>query len=235
VKQHRTEWRIIVAGIPFRLRFSRKAKRMWLQVVPGEVQVTAPAGTSMSIIEKFVHSREKWIREKLSGFASVEPLPVPTEYSNGSVVCVLGETPVLRLSESGLRAGEIVLRDGVLLACLAPGADLSRAVKKWLDNRLLSFSEAIVENCSMFEFKPTRIRLGNARTRWGSCSSHGVIMINRKLIHAPRRVVEYVLIHELVHLKHRNHSRLFWDSVTQLLGDVKPERNWLRLQGSYLL
>lgn len=60
-------------------------------------------------------------------------------------------------------------------------------------------------------------------------------MINRRLVHAPLKVVEYVVVHELAHLRHGNHSKKFWGVVESILGDVKEEKQWLRLQGSYLL
>jgi len=223
------------AEISYRLQFSRRVKRLRLQVIPGEVIVTAPTGTAITVIEGFVQSREKWLSNKLAYFASVSLPSVPSEYSEGSVVSVLGEYPVLQSLVSVSGKEEMVLRNGTLTACLPPGNDLSRAVNKWLDCRLLSFSEAVMEKHSGFGVKPSKIRLGNARTRWGSCSSRGVIMINRRLVHAPADVVEYVLIHELVHLRHRNHSEVFWKAVIRVLGDVKPQRKWLRLQGSYLL
>ena len=60
-------------------------------------------------------------------------------------------------------------------------------------------------------------------------------MINRTLVHAPPRVIEYVVVHELVHLRHRNHSKSFWKVVESFIGDLKPSRQWLRLQGAYLV
>ncbi len=217
--------------VSYQLRYSRRAKRLRLEVVPGEVRVTAPPGTGISVIEEFVQSREKWVMDKLSDFASISSPCSPAAYTDGSEISVLGKKAILRVAE----VQEFVLRDDILYGCLYRGMDLNRSAGKWLDGQLLSFVNKTVEKYSSPGLVPSRIRLGNARTRWGSCSPRGVIMINRKLVHAPPEVVEYVAVHELVHLKHRNHSPLFWNTVEQTLGDVKSQRKWLRLQGAFLL
>lgn len=222
-------------GIPYRLRYSRRAKRLSLQVVPGEVRVTAPTGASLSVIDEFVRSRAQWLTEKLSCFASVVSPVVPAEFTDGSEVSVFGEKSVLQLFEAVSEKEGLVQRNGVLYAYLSAGSDLTLIVKNWLDDRLLGHVKGIVEEHSHLGLIPSGIRLGKARTRWGSCSPRGVIMINRRLVHAPFRVVEYVVVHELAHLRHGNHSKRFWGVVESILGDVKPDKQWLRLQGAYIL
>lgn len=217
--------------VSYQLRYSRRAKRLRLEVVPGKVRVTAPPGTDISVIDEFVRNREKWVMDKLADFAAVSSPGVSAEYADGSEISVLGKKVVLRVA--GVQ--EFVLHDDVLHGCLYRGMDLNQSVGKWLDGQLLSFVNKKEKKYFRPGLAPSRVRLGNARTRWGSCSPRGVIMINRKLVHAPAEVVEYVLVHELVHLKHRNHSPLFWNTVEQTLGDVKPQRKWLRLQGAFLL
>ncbi|NOQ23042.1 MAG: DUF45 domain-containing protein [Candidatus Aegiribacteria sp.] len=218
--------------VPYQLRYSRRVKRLRLEVVPGEVRVTAPPGTGISVIDEFVLSREKWLAGKLAGFASISPPSAPSEYTEGSEISVLGKKIVLRLTESV----EFELCDGVLYGCSFDNSvDLGLSMGKWLDRQLLGFVNEIIKKYSRFGFVPSRVRLGNARTRWGSCSSRGVIMINRRLVHAPPDVVEYVVVHELVHLRYRNHSPLFWNSVEDFSGDVKLPRRWLRLNGAFLL
>lgn len=225
----------MIPEIKYRLRYSRRAKRLSLQVVPGEVRVTAPAGVSISVINEFVLSREKWLKKKLACLASITPPVVPAEFTDGSEVSVFGEIAVLQLLEAASEAPELILRNGILYVYLPGCSDLTTVMKRWLDDRLSGHVRGIAEDHSHFGFAPSKIRLGNARTRWGSCSQQGVIMINRRLIHAPLSVVEYVVVHELVHLRHRNHSKKFWGVVDSILGDVKPDKQWLRLQGAHLL
>lgn len=225
----------MIPGISYRLRYSRRAKRLSLQVVPGEVRVTAPAGVSISVINEFVLSREKWLNEKLACLASVAPPAVPAEFTDGSEVPVFGKKVILQRSQNVSEGEKLIQRNGVLYVYLTEGSDLTLAVKKWFDGLLISHINGIAEEYSCLGLIPSRIRLGNACTRWGSCSPRGVIMINRRLVHAPPEVVEYVVVHELAHLRHRNHSKKFWRVVESILGDVKEDKQWLRLQGAYLL
>jgi len=225
----------MIRGIPYTLKHSRRAKRLSLQVVPGEVRVTAPPGVSISVIDKFVRSRARWVTEKLAYFASVVPPLVPSGFIRGSEVSVLGRKTILQLSENASEVERFIERNGILYAYLPRGPDFTLAAAKWLDELLLSHVKEIVGKHSHPGLVPSGIRLRTARTRWGSCSPQGKIMINRMLVHAPMMVVEYVVVHELVHLRHRNHSRKFWKTVESILGDVKPHKQWLRLQGAYLL
>ena len=228
-------WRIMTRDIHYRLKYSRRAKRLSLQVVPGEVRVTAPAGVSVSVIDGFVRSRTRWLTEKLSYFESVAPPSVPFELTDGSELTVFGEKTVLRLFKAVPEVEKLFLRDGTLHVHLPGGSDITPAVKRWLDALLGGHVKGIVDKYSHLGFTPSGIRFRTARTRWGSCNPGGVIMINRRLVHAPASVVEYVVVHELVHLRHRNHSKKFWKTVESILGDVKPHKQWLRLQGAYLL
>ncbi len=225
----------MIRGIAYQLRYSRRAKRLSLQVVPGEVRVTSPPGVSISIIDEFVRSRTRWLTEKLAYFESVVPPSIPFEFTDGSEVSILGRKAVLQLSENTSEVENLIERNGILYAYLPGGSDLTLAVKKWLDDMLLSHVKGIIGKYSHLRLIPSGIRLRTARTRWGSCSPRGAIMINRMLVHAPPGVVEYVVVHELIHLRYRNHSKKFWKTVENVLGDVKPQKQWLRLQGAYLL
>ena len=82
---------------------------------------------------------------------------------------------------------------------------------------------------------PTKVRFSRAKTKWGSCSSQGVIALNSALLKAPLRVIDYIVIHELAHLKHMNHSKSFWELVAQYDPDHKASRKWLKVYGDQLM
>lgn len=200
----------------YKLRYSKKSKRLRIEVVPGEIRVVAPIGMKISQINGFIASKENWLEKKLSAFASLQPVQPLLPYGHCSEIDVLGEKLLLKdcLNDANVSGDEIV---------------------KWLDGQLMNFLQKTLIKYTQQGLNPYKLRLGNAKTRWGSCSPKGVIMINRKLVHAPRDVVEYVLVHELIHLKHRNHSARFWNSVRACSGDVKPQKDWLKKQGAFLL
>ena len=194
----------------YTIRFSNRAKRLRLEVVLEEVRVVAPVGMSVSTIDEFVTSKKNWIEGKIEQFNQFKSMSLPVSYESCTELSVLGKTLTIPLTKNS----EV-------------------KIVKWLDAQLMEYLTGIMKRHT--QFVPSAIRLGNARTRWGSCSSRGVVMINRKLVHAPTDVVEYVLVHELVHLKHRNHSSRFWSEVVLIYGDVRSQKKWLRLQGAYLI
>ena len=205
-----TKWRIMKQTVPYKLRYSNRSKRLRIEVVPGEVRVVAPVGSSIFLIDEFVRSKERWIIKKITAFNSTAQTHIPAFSKNGREVNVLGR-----------------------LIDVPPENDSPDDLIHWLDGMLMAF---LTETQMKYtKLVPSRVRIGNARTRWGSCSVNGVVMINSKLVHAPADVVEYVFVHELVHLEHRNHSIIFWDTVRHYLGEVKPQKRWLRLQGAHLL
>ena len=80
----------------------------------------------------------------------------------------------------------------------------------------------------------TRITIRDQKTRWGSRSSSGTLSFNYRLMYAPRKVLDYVVVHELCHITHMNQSKEFWDMVASILPDYKESRNWLKEHGKEL-
>lgn len=193
----------------YKLRYSRRSKRIRIEVVPGEVHVVAPFGTKVQRIDLFVNSKRAWIKKKLDSFNEIQSC-----FSKDSGKILL--------------FGELLNRENVISLAESDKMELDL----WLDSKLMAFLMNLLTRYP--NLIPQRIRLGRAKTRWGSCNTKGVIMINRKLVHAPRSVIEYVLVHELVHLKHRNHSQLYWSEVMGIFGDCRSQRRWLREQGAFL-
>ncbi len=77
-------------------------------------------------------------------------------------------------------------------------------------------------------FQPNKIIIRNQKTKWGSCSSRGTISLNWRLIKCPLEIMDYIIIHELCHLRHFNHSRAFWETVAKYYPDVREARSWIR-------
>lgn len=72
------------------------------------------------------------------------------------------------------------------------------------------------------------VKITNTRSRWASCSPTGVLRFSWRLVHAPLDVIDYVVVHELAHIKHKNHSRVFWSAVAEIIPDYAQKRKWLR-------
>lgn len=217
--------------IQYRLRYSRRARRIRISVLPGSVSVTAPCGIPPLAVDLFVQTRHSWIREKLDLF---EENPGPSSLVRpfpGEDIWIFGEKLVIRKGqEVGIHPsvddGEFIVPAN-LLSDRKLSAVLDRLLMERIESGVRDFKNAS-------GLVPSGIRLGNARTRWGSCAPGGRIMINRRLVHAPVFAVDYVVFHELTHLKHGNHSPAFWRDLGGVFANVREARKWLRLQGAHL-
>lgn len=101
------------------------------------------------------------------------------------------------------------------------------AARELLSQRVCSFARA-------FGLTYRKIRISSARTRWGACSTSGTLSFNWRLVMAPPQVVDYVVVHELAHLRQPNHSPAFWDEVAKMMPDYAHHRAWLKKNGSRL-
>ena len=215
----------------YRLRFSKQTGRIRISVLPGRVSVTAPPGISERTVDAFVRSKSSWILDKLALF---EKHPGPSsEFRNtpGEEIWLFGEKHSIRCDSTG---NSFAAADGELL--LGDEWFRGNRLRTLLDDLLM---ERVQQTAGEFRgiagLEPSRIRLGNARSRWGSCSPAGTIMINRKLVHAPVNIIDYITLHELMHLRHRNHSSLFWKDLVSVFPGTAEARKWLRYQGAHLL
>ena len=94
------------------------------------------------------------------------------------------------------------------------------------------FTERVELYAQKYGFEYAKIRISSARTRWGSCSSKGTLSFTWRLVMAPLEIVDYVVVHELSHLREHNHSKAFWAQVAAILPDYKSRRKWLKVNGT---
>jgi len=106
---------------------------------------------------------------------------------------------------------------------------------KWYKERAGEvISRRVQEYAQKYNFMPRQVKINSARTRWGSCSSNGTLNFTWRLVMAPLEVIDYVVIHELSHLRVRDHSRKFWKVVEAVDPEYKKKRKWLRENGDKL-
>ncbi len=196
------------------------------------LSITSPHWVPVAEIERALTEKSEWIVRKLVEWreyaARRERLRV--RWEDGASLPFLGETLVLRIDPS-LRAH--VRRDGTeLRVALPPAAEqeqLKDTVQGWLQARATEvFAERIEVFAQRLGRRPSRWGLSSARTRWGSCGPDGAIRLNWRLVHFPLDIVDYVIAHELAHLRELNHSARFWNTVGELFPDFKKARAWLR-------
>lgn len=207
------------------LRRSTRAKRLSLRVsrLDGRVSLTLPQRTPEREALAFLAERENWLRGHLS---QVQPVNV---VDIGGAVLLRGEmVPIV--SGDVKRA---VHREGVLI--VPSQGDVGPRVQAFLK---LAARDALAEASDRYAAalgrSYSRLSLRDTRSRWGSCSSKGVLMYSWRLIMAPPAVLNYVAAHEVAHLAEMNHSPAFWAVVERLYPQHQPYRNWLRQNGDQL-
>jgi len=194
----------------------------------GRILVYAPFGTPKSEIEKFVLRKQSWVSEKLSEKErSIKP--VEKKFLPGEEFLYLGEFYPLEIENSLHQGPPLKLSFGKFILsqnCIKKARDFFiQWYKKEAKEKL---SERIYHYSNRLQLFPGGIKITSAKSRWGSCSRDNNLCFSWRIIMAPLNVLDYVLIHELVHIKEKNHSKRFWSSLGSIVPDYKKHRHWLR-------
>jgi len=204
-----------------------KRRTVGLQITPdAHLVVRVPHKMSMEMIHEMARKKLPWILRK-QRFARENYLPsAPKIFAGGEKFLYLGESYELFVIPGSYGAldfdGErFFLREGCLPLAKWLFQDWYRAqATELLNARVLHYS-GMTGACY------AQIKISDARGRWGSCSSKGVLNFNWRLVMAPREVVDYVVVHEVVHLEELNHSKRFWQKVKALSPDYLQAKKWL--------
>ncbi len=219
---------VVVDGTRVDLVLRRSARRSFaLQVDHRGARVAVPLRTSLGEVDRFVQHHGRWLLERLRARAA-GPRPTRFVLADGAPFPLLGAPARLRLV-STRRAQWRAAADGVAELAVPAGADPERAFKRALQARALQWHKARVEAyCLRLGHPVPSVRLSNARTRWGSCSSKSGIRLHWRLIHLAPALIDYVVAHEVAHLVEMNHSPRFWAVVEQLYPGWREARVQLR-------
>lgn len=211
-----------------------RSKRKTLSLIvelDGTLTVRAPLRMKEDDIRGFVDEKKNWIQRKQAK-VKTEAL-APRQYADGETFPFLGKQIPLRLVMDQKPA--LVLDKSFKLTSSA----LPRAKSvftDWYREEARRFLTGRVEYFAQeYGFTVKKIRISSARTRWGSCSSKGTLSFAWRLVLAPLEVIDYVVVHELCHMREMNHSRAFWALVASILPDYKKQRTWLKQNGGKLI
>lgn len=213
-----------VGEIRYELRRSAARRTFCVQVfADGRVRASVPLQTPLPMVEAFVASRADWIARKQAHFSARR---TPMALGDGAQLNVLGMPLVLRIT-----ADRAVRRTGDELRVPAAdgAADRLALLTRWLRaEAALYAAQCVARFAPLVGATPKRISIRAQSTRWGSCSARGTISLNWRLMFAPAAVFDYVVVHELCHLKHPNHSPRFWAAVAAVMSDFAAHRAALK-------
>jgi predicted metal-dependent hydrolase len=229
-KQHILE--IDGVAVPVRLRANKRARRMILQTdglardgEPGVV-VTLPRGVSAREALSWVSTQGAWIHRHLA------KMPARVAFEPGAVIPILGVDHVIR-SAPGARRG-VWTEDGAVLVSGRP-EHLARRLGDWLKREARTrITECVRDKAAALGADYKRIAIRDPRSRWGSCAPDGNLNFSWRLILAPEFVFDYVISHEVAHLKELNHGSRFWKLVEGLTAETERARAWLNAYGAGL-
>jgi predicted metal-dependent hydrolase len=213
--------------VPYILRRATR-RTIGLSIDHRGLRVGAPRRTSLAEVEALIFRHAEWVTQKLDDWRT-RRRPELLKISDGMSLPLLGQPLLIRLARGANRALWNEQAAPVLNLLLRAPADAERVLEKALREKARQlFAERLTQYAAAMGLQEPPLTLSSARTRWGSCSLKSGIRLNWRLIHFPLAVLDYVVIHELAHLRQMNHSPRFWAVVAAACPSYRTQREQLK-------
>ncbi len=221
---------VVVDGRSVPLLFVRhpRARRYVLRLRPdGTARVTVPRGGSEVAAQQFAEKNSDWLRQQMQRVAARPPGKIA--WPVGAEIFYRGEVVMITESEHGVSFADQVLAPTLAALDCRPAIErhLRRLATVELPPRVLHFAQ-------QHGLSVQRVTVRDQKSRWGSCSRRGTISLNWRLIQTPAFVTDYIILHELMHLRQMNHSRKFWQEVECACPEYRAAEKWLKTHGRAL-
>jgi len=243
MKENSSDIGSIMAGgreVAVKLTRSRRRKRTIAFAIepPATLRVMAPARSNLAAILKMIEARTGWIARRFSEFQFAPP-----EFTDGTTVTYLGHAYHLQVTSDDALPQSCRLAPRRMMVNIH-GHDMSHKnmrdevrleIMLWLKKRAKTKIQKRVDFWARhMGVKYKKLVLSNPERQWGSCSAQNIIRLNWRLIMAPLRLIDYVIVHELAHVTHKNHSPRYWRHVQSFMPDCQLRRKQLRQMGHRL-
>lgn len=227
-------------GFEYSIARSGRRRTVSIEVRAAKVVIRAPLTTAKSALLGFLQQKAAWVREKLAEQrAMLADAPAAVVYGPGSCLPFMGETLTLVIGR-GVRAavGRVGQELHLLLSSRAkmPEQEQIRLLlARWYEQQALQIlTRKTNDLCERAGLTCAQVKIRATRSKWGHCTSKGVIQYNWQILLAAEAIVDYLVAHEVSHLRHHNHSPEFWALVTHLCPSCKSDRAWLKANGARL-
>jgi predicted metal-dependent hydrolase len=241
IQQHKLHYGTSI--IDYSIVRSRRRKTSEIIVDEENIIVRTPYDKSLEEINDIVRGKANWIRTKQAEYKSESPVIARPVFEEGSTLPYLGVNYPFRIvnahRESNSNEHVKLVNDEFLIFfknCRTSKKRIESLYDEWLLEKAHSiFEQKTKAYCIELGIKPPQVIIKNLKNRWGSATKHNVINLNVNLLKASESVIEYIILHELCHLKIKEHSHHFWDMLHKFIPDYKEHIEWLRINGSRLV
>lgn len=219
------------------IRSEARKKTMTLLITPdGKVVIRAPSRIPDSEIDLFFRSRRAWIARKLTGRISQEGIALkPRQFAAGEEFYYLGDAYPLEVSDSNGSRKALILSHGKFVLLSHRLSSAREEFIKWYKQKAREVIEERVRFWgARFGLMPAGITITSSWQRYGSCSAKNTLSFSWRLLMAPYPVIDYIIAHELAHIREKNHSKKFWSFLETLMPGYEDQKRWLR-ENSHLL
>lgn len=212
--------------IPLVLVRNLRARRYVLRLRPdGAARVTVPRGGTESEARRFAERNSAWLERQLR--RSVDRFNGREKWLPGTEIYFRGE--LVKIETETIGEGKLLRFGSEQIKMPHPALDSRPAIEKHLWRLAAKeFPSKVSEYAATHQLTVNRITVRNQKSRWGSCSRRGTISLNWRLIQTPESVRDYIILHELMHLRQMNHSVRFWQEVERACPDYQLAEKWLR-------
>lgn len=207
-----------------------------IRVEEGVVSIVVPKDLPTERIQQLLADKRRWVLQKMALHKEARPIN-PKQFVSGEALPYLGRNYRLKVLKGPFQAAK--LKQGQLLVTVPEGSEQPHMIRnaiirwyRWQAERKLR--DKTRRYARMLNVEPSDVGIKTFKSRWGSCSKHGRIDYNWKIVMAPNRQVDYVVLHELCHLKHHDHSPQFWQAMERVMPDYLEAKAWLKAFGHEL-
>ncbi|WP_331346182.1 SprT family zinc-dependent metalloprotease [Cellvibrio sp. UBA7661] len=227
-------------GFDFTVARSARRRSISIEIRHAKVVIRAPMGVAQSVLIGFVHQKAAWVRAKIQEQQHLlAALPQARTYAQGSQLPFMDETLTLTIGR-GTRAAvaRVDHQLHLLLSSrsrLGDEAQIRQLLERWYQQQALALLTRKTQVlCAQLGLVCTQVSVRATRSKWGHCTSRGAIQYNWNILLAPEAIVDYLVAHEVSHLRHQNHSADFWALVASICPTFKADRAWLKAEGAHL-
>ncbi len=225
-------------GIDYRVIRSRRSTADVIIDRDGSVVVRAPEWADDDQVASIVASKHYWIYRSLAEWRDLNASRVPREYKNGESFLYLGRAYRLLLVSDQDEALQLKNGRFTLRRDLIEQGEIAAARTAFREFYAAKGLERLRSRVDYYAPKvgvaPTGVAVRELGHRWASCSAAGKLSFHWKCMMAPQTIIDYIVVHELCHFHHRDHTAAFWNEVDKVLPDVRERKEWLRKHGAGL-